>query len=161
MKETGVEGKKYILTKETKLLQDQTKVYRIQAVMDFKDVKQGDLGGFVESEENLSQKGSCWVYGDAIACQEAKISQEATLANRCQARGKALIFGNAKLLGNVLVDREGQVYGTAYLNGLIVVTDYVWVCGDARIEGARRLEGRTIIDGDIISNDVNLSVYEL
>ena len=31
------------------------------------DVHQGDLGGFVESERNLSQEGSCWIYDNALA----------------------------------------------------------------------------------------------
>ncbi len=37
------------------------KVYRIRALKDFGDVKAGDLGGWVESEENLSHEGNCWI----------------------------------------------------------------------------------------------------
>jgi len=31
-------------------------VYQIQALRDFGDVKEGDLGGYVASEDNLSQR---------------------------------------------------------------------------------------------------------
>ena len=48
-----------------------TILYLIQALIDFWDVKAGDLGGYVEKKENLSQSvnacvsGNARVYGDA------------------------------------------------------------------------------------------------
>ena len=39
-------------------------VYRIQAITNFGRVKSGDLGGWVQSEKNLSQDGLCWVTGN-------------------------------------------------------------------------------------------------
>ena len=38
---------------------------RVVALIDFGNVKTGDVGGFVESENNLSHDGLCWVSGDA------------------------------------------------------------------------------------------------
>ena len=62
-------SKKYELTNESIELtkDDESKVtlYRIKALKDFCDVKEGELGGWVESEDNLSQEGTCWVYEDA------------------------------------------------------------------------------------------------
>ena len=44
-------------------------LHRIRALRDVReDVRAGDLGGFVQSEENLSQEGSCWIYDNALAC---------------------------------------------------------------------------------------------
>ena len=54
--------KKYKLTNETIVHLGFT-LYRIEALMDFSDVKKGDKGGFVQSENNLSQLGNAWVYG--------------------------------------------------------------------------------------------------
>jgi hypothetical protein len=48
--------KKYELIKS-----DIPGLYRIKAVRDFSDVKKGDIGGYVESEDNLSHEGDCWV----------------------------------------------------------------------------------------------------
>ena len=56
--------KKYKLTSETTGC-DGFILYRIEALMDFSDVKTGDKGGFVQSENNLSQLGNAWVYGNA------------------------------------------------------------------------------------------------
>jgi hypothetical protein len=55
---------KYKITDEKKQFSDRM-LYRIQALKDFSDVKSGDLGGWVESENNLSQEGDCWVNGNA------------------------------------------------------------------------------------------------
>jgi hypothetical protein len=47
-----------------------TTLLQIRALRDFGNVKAGDLGGFIGSEKNLSQEGTCWVglntgyYGD-------------------------------------------------------------------------------------------------
>lgn len=41
------------------------KLYRIEALKDFGDVKAGDLGGYIECEDNLSRDGNAWVGGNA------------------------------------------------------------------------------------------------
>ena len=58
--------KKYILTDIKKEYGGYT-LYRIKALKDFtlingKEIHKGDLGGWVESEDNLSQKGLCWLH---------------------------------------------------------------------------------------------------
>lgn len=49
--------KKYELTSESVCFSGYT-LYRIKALKSFEDVKEGDLGGFIESENNLSQNGT-------------------------------------------------------------------------------------------------------
>ena len=56
--------KKYKLTDETMHIYGRT-LYRIEAVKEFADVKKGDKGGWIESENNLSQDGNCWIYDNA------------------------------------------------------------------------------------------------
>ena len=41
-------------------------VYQIRALQDFGDVKKGDLGGCLESENNLSHDGNCWIYPNSV-----------------------------------------------------------------------------------------------
>ena len=53
-------NKKYELTYETKILGNRT-LYRIKALKSFDEVAKGDIGGYIESEKNLS------MYGDACA----------------------------------------------------------------------------------------------
>jgi conserved hypothetical protein len=51
------EEKKFQLTDST--IYNSKILYRVQALKDFGDVKAGDKGGWVESEENLSHHGDC------------------------------------------------------------------------------------------------------
>ena len=64
--------KKYKLTKNSIEFYNKT-LFQIQALKDFGDVKAGDLGGYIEKESNLSQEEDCWIYGNAIVCDNAKI----------------------------------------------------------------------------------------
>lgn len=52
--------KKYKLTKETKQIFGKT-LYRIVALKDFGNVRIGERGGFIETENNLSQEGDAWI----------------------------------------------------------------------------------------------------
>jgi predicted acyltransferase (DUF342 family) len=84
---------KYKLTDETIKHNGRT-LYRIQALKDFGDVKAGDLGGWIESERNLSQDGNCWVYDDAWVYDNARVFDDALIY------GKAWVSGNARVYGD-------------------------------------------------------------
>lgn len=56
--------KKYEFTGEEKEVFGRT-LYRIRAVRDFANVHSGDVGGWIESEENLSHADNARVCGDA------------------------------------------------------------------------------------------------
>ena len=72
--------KKYKLTDETTDVLGIT-LHRVKALKDFDDVKKGELGGYVESERNLSQAGNCWVYGNAKVCDNAKVCGDAMICS--------------------------------------------------------------------------------
>ena len=53
-------------------------LHRIRALRDIgKKVKAGELGGFVESERNLSFEvgDDAWIFDDAIACNDAYVDK--------------------------------------------------------------------------------------
>ena len=103
-------NKKYELTDEKIEVMGQT-LYRIKALRDLGDVTKGDLGGFVESENNLAHAGNAWVSGDA------------------RVYGNAKVYGNARVYGNAWVSGDARVYGNARVYG------DAWVSGDARVSG--------------------------
>lgn len=78
--------KKFELTSEFITNIFGTKLFRIKALIEFGNVKAGELGGFVEKEENLSQDGNAWVYdnarvyGDACVCGDARVCGDAGYA---------------------------------------------------------------------------------
>ena len=73
--------KKFEFTGETKTLLDGTVVHRIKALVriNFKmtHVKVGDIGGWIEKEDNLSHNGDAWVYGNARVYGNALVSDDA------------------------------------------------------------------------------------
>ena len=72
-------------------------LHRIRALQDVReDVHQGDLGGFVESERNLSQEGSCWIYDNALAGENSRVIEQSTLHWACRALGSSIISGDAR-----------------------------------------------------------------
>lgn len=72
-------------TKQVELLFRTATLHRIKAVAEFGIVKVGDLGGWIEKEENLSHEGKAWVWGDA------------------EVYGDAKVWGNAKVCGDAEV----------------------------------------------------------
>lgn len=65
--------KKFELTSEFVKNALGTKLFRIKALVKFGNVIAGELGGYVEKEENLAQDGDAWVYGNAEVCGDAKV----------------------------------------------------------------------------------------
>lgn len=69
--------KKFELTSESIVNIFGKKLFRIKALIEFGDVKEGELGGFIEKEENLSHEGNAWVFGNAKVCENAKVYGDA------------------------------------------------------------------------------------
>ena len=68
--------KKFEFTGETKTISlffRTATLHRIRAVAEFGLVKIGDLGGWIEKEENLSHEGKAWVWGNAEVWGNAKV----------------------------------------------------------------------------------------
>ena len=94
--------KKFKLTSEFIVDISGVKLFRIKALIEFGNVKAGDLGGYIEKEENLSHMGNAWVSGNA------------------QVFGDARVFGNAWVSGDAWVSGNAQVSGDkdyAYAHG--------------------------------------------
>ena len=75
---------KYELTKETVPWMGRT-LYRIRATASFGIVIKGELGGFIESDKNLSIAGDAWVYGNAQVWGDAQVCGNAQVYGDAQA----------------------------------------------------------------------------
>lgn len=87
---------KYELTSNT-IEYDGKTLYQIRALRDFNDVKAGDLGGWVESEKNLSDGGNAWVYENAMVFENALVYRN------------ALVFGAARVFGDAQVCEDAKI----------------------------------------------------
>ena len=106
--------KKYEFTGEVKLWLGRT-LHQIRAVVAFGEIAAGEVGGWIEKEENLDHEGNAWVYGDAW------------------------VYGNARVCGDAQVYDNAQVWGNAQVCG------DAWVCGKAQVYGDARVFKRTHI----------------
>ena len=133
--------KKFELTTEFITNAFGKKLFRIKALVEFGDVKAGELGGYVEKEENVSQDGNAWVYGDARVSGNAWVYGNAKVYDDAWVHGNAKVFdnaevsGDAKVYGNARVSGDAKVYGNARVYGDARVSGNAWVSGDARVYG--------------------------
>lgn len=89
------------------------KLYRIEALKDFSDVKAGSLGGYIESEDNLRHDGNAWVYDNAMVYGNAKVCDNARACDNACVYGYARVYGNAMVRGNAIVGDNARVGGDA------------------------------------------------
>ena len=133
--------KKYKLTEETINVDGRT-LHRIEALKDFGNVKKRDKGGFVEKEENLSQRDDCWVYDNAKVYGNASVCDNARVYNNAE------IYGNAEVYGYTMVKNNAKVYGDALICGDTLVYDNARICGNAVVYGKARICRDAIITSD-------------
>ena len=165
--------KKYELNSETIEI-DGTILHRIKALKDFSDVKAGDLGGWIEKEQNLSQIGDAWiggnakvyanakVYGNAVVCDNANVFDDAAVCGNAMVYDNAEICGNAVVRGNVLICGDAKVFGNAFVYGDAIVWDNVRVegnavvrdnaeiCGEAKVFGHAIIDNNATVCGDAV-----------
>ena len=119
-------SKKFSLTKTTKEYFG-TILFQIKAEMSFDNVTKGELGGYIEKEDNLSQEDNAWVSGNARVSGNAEVS------------GNAWVFGNAEVSGNAWVSGNAMVSGNAEVSGNAMVSGNAEVSGDAMVSGKLKL----------------------
>ncbi|MHA1344253.1 MAG: hypothetical protein ACTSQG_09715 [Promethearchaeota archaeon] len=146
---------KYKLTNEKKKYGSIT-LYRIKALKDFGNVKKGDKGGWIEKEDNLSQKGDCWVYGNAWVYENAKVYGNAEVYGNAKVYGNAEVYGNAWVYGNACVYDNAFVYENAKVYGNALVSGDAWVYGNAEVYGNAWVYGDARIYGKVKIRDIKL-----
>lgn len=157
------------------------RLHQIRLLRDCGGFVKGTLGGFIESESNLSHNGDCWVvnfayvYGNARVSGNAKIYQNAQVFDNAKISDRALVAGFAKIYGCAIVCENARVYGNAQIFGHTLVDcratviDYAVVCGRAEVSDYAIIKDRAIIDynarirgyNTIINGDTFLNHDEL
>ena len=146
--------KKYRLTEKTKEWHGHT-LHRIEALKDFGSVKKGDKGGWIESENNLSHDGDCWVGG------EAKVYDNAQVRDNARVYGNALVYGSAVVRGDAIVRGDAVVSGNAQVRGGAIVCGDAVVSGNAQVRGYAEVCGDAELCGDaVIKDDSDYLVFK-
>ena len=149
--------KKYeILTnKENTINVEGRTLHRIRALRDFNDVKKGDIGGYIESECNLSQEGDCWIYDNARVFGNAWICDNACVHDNVNIYDDACVFDNAHVYGYASVYDSARVYGYAKVYDSARVYGYALVFGNAKVYGYAKVSNKKI-QGKVASKFDNI-----
>ena len=117
-------------------------LHRIRALQRVSEtVGPGTLGGYVQSEENLSQENDdAWIYGDAVCCEKAFVSGNAFLTGQARVSGTALVAGTAEVGGQARVCDYAVVTGGT-------VQECALVCGHAVVRKNPSTECIPMVEG--------------
>ena len=108
---------------------DNPRLHRIRALVDIPmyGVKAGDLGGYIEKEDNLSQYSNCWVSGNGCVTGNGCVKDNGCVSGNGCVRDNGCVSGNGRVSGNGCVADNGCVSGNGW------VRDNGCVFGDAII----------------------------
>lgn len=157
--------RKYELTDETKTLSNGTVLHRIRAARTFTTsneivVIKGEPGGWVESEDNLSQFDSAWVFGEAMVYggsrvygsahirDSARVFGSACVCGEALIFGSARIFGSALVYGNAVVSGNARVFCSACVGGGVRIYDFAKISGYAQVVCSARVYDKAVVCGD-------------
>ena len=148
---------KYSLTSNTKDWLGTT-LYQIKAEVSFGCIAKGELGGYIEKENNLSQDGNAWVSGNARVSGDAQVSGNAWVSGNARVYAKAS-FTKGWFIGG---DDTGKITditdktGSDYWKNQYVLGDYEITPieeDDEVAKAIKLLESRgKLKDGKILTN---------
>lgn len=146
-------SQKYEMTDETKLVEGRI-LHRIKALRDFyggfTQVKAGELGGWIQCEENLSHEGTAWVYDDACVMDSGKIVNSARVYGTATVRDKAVVAGTAIVCEHALIRDTAVVFGHALVRGNAIAGGTSGIFGNAHVDGHAYIRGDAKIYEDAV-----------
>lgn len=125
-------------------------------ILDQTLVKKGDLGGYVQKEENLSHEGGCWIFEEAEVRDNGRVEGNARLTGRSLVRDNAVVKGysclaaNAYVWGNAVLDGATQMKGLVSIGGNSRTNGYVSINGNSQVRGDSVLDGNIFLNGTVV-----------
>ena len=105
---------KYKFTGETKTLFGHT-LHQIVCVTAFASIAAGEVGGWIEKEENLSQHGNAWVYGNAQVSGNARVYGDAQVSGNAQ-----VLIGQHEVKDICILQIQGSMHSVCSPDGAII-----------------------------------------
>ncbi len=93
---------KYELIINDSITVNNINLFRIKALKSFSNVGVNELGGYIQSEKNLSNTGNAWVYDNA------RVYGDAQVYGNARVYGRAWVFDDARVYGNAQVSFQGE-----------------------------------------------------
>lgn len=118
------EEKKYRLTKKYITLENGLHLYQIKALRDFGDVRKGQLGGYVQCEDNLAHDGECWIYDEAKVYDNARVEKDAKLFDQVMVHANAIVSDRVRIYHHVNIDEHAHIYDYTVLYDHVCIKSY-------------------------------------
>lgn len=169
-KKYGFTGKEIIVT--TKKYIEYRKIIKEHKLKQIIRLSDGLVGGYIESEENLSHSGTSFVYdnakvyGSAKVCDNASIYNEVTIYDNAMICGNVMVtdnasvFGNSLLQGNISLSGKSKVYDNALLIGKMKIGKSTSIYGNAFILSGNKTEDEDIDINGYIQICDNATIYD-
>lgn len=154
---------------------DMVNLYRIRALKAFScpikmrsesgtlasyTVKEGELGGYVEKEENLSHEGGCWVFDGARVYDDSRIEDNAQIHQHAIVSEDSIVKDNASLLDLVRVTNSVIGGYTKIANNSVISNSQI--LGDEHIIILGRCQiSDSILKGKIYLDSANVTETEV
>jgi len=167
----------YKIRKDLSINLSGKKIFRIECIKSFKHAEKGEIGGYIESKDNLSDNAwvsgdamvsdNAIVYGDARVYGNAMVSGDAKVFDNTIVSGNARVYGNAKVSDNAIVYGNARVYddaivfGNAWVYDDAIVFGNAWVSVDAKVYGNARVFGDKITKQSDIYNITSNAQYNI
>ena len=143
--------KHFKLTEETKVNKAGVKLHRIMATRDSRHAKAGQLGGFIEKEENLDSEawvdGYAEVWGEAFVYCFAYVGGIARVYGHARVYGYARVYGKAQIYGHACVGVDARVYDNAHVHEKAYVGGQAEVHEEADVYGIAKVKGEAEVTG--------------
>lgn len=147
--------KKYKLTDET-ITFNFIKLHRIEALRSFGNVRKGDKGGFIESEDNLSHEGNSWVYNEAKVYHKAKVLDNATVRDYAVITGYAILSDNVTVMDKTVVTHQAKILDYSVIEDYAFISDKAVIRGFSTIKDKAFIYGNAKIEGCIIGGHIEV-----
>ncbi|MBA5724609.1 hypothetical protein [Candidatus Liberibacter sp.] len=82
-------------------------------------MKKGDLGGYIESEDNLSQYDECWVGKTGWVVGNSRVFDDALVDGRIY---------DGVIRGRAYIGEDSEIHGDVYIGGRSYI-EYAFICG--------------------------------
>ena len=141
------------LTEETRVNEAGRKLRQIECTRDFKFAQAGELGGFIEKEENLGSEAwvdeGAQVWGEAKVINGSVLRDNARVYGRSKVRNGSVIYDEARVYDYALVDAcsvggQAKVYGKSWISRGVSMADQTEVFGLANIENSCLLHNASV-----------------
>ena len=126
-------------------------------------VKEGELGGYVEKEENLSHEGGCWVFDKARVYDDSRIEDNAQIFHHAVVSEDSIIKDDASILDlvrvtNSVIGGYTKITNNSVISGSqIMGDDRIVILGrsqisDSTLKGKIYLDSANVTEAEVLNN---------